>query len=569
VKSRLLTALVIALFSHSKGEAQELASLFPPGGQRGSTVDVALEGKNLADAHSLFFSQPGLVATKDGTRFRVAIAETAAEGDCDVWVATTKGLSNPRRFAVGTLPEINEKEPNDDPKVAQAITFPIVINGVLTLGMDRDWFRFDAEKGQRISMQFRSETLDGSARPALTLIAPSGKEVLHDDGRDAEPTLDFEALETGSHVLKVEERTYLKGDNHVYRLAIFSGPRLLGAFPQMLTRGQTQPVTLYGYRLPGGMAMGPGFPPDLQQIQADIAAPQVGAEDGGGWLSAAASTLQGFRYRHPHVHGDLRFGLTDGPVTLETTANHAAPKQSQPLPFPCTLAGRFLQPREIDWYRLPLKKDQLIWIEAAGDREGRAIDLEVTVHDAKSNPLSTLAPYVVKKGDPEPVPLRSLDPMGLFKATEVGDHYLVIRDLYGTTRSGVNRTYNLMIGKRREEVCVMTVPATQVGWSAPPGGSISVPVAALRRGGHEGPIRIRAEGLPTGLEMKDTVIPAKQLTANCVLNVAKDAPAWVGRLTLLAETEIDGKQQTLPVVGLAIVRPGSLRRCALVSSISR
>src|SRR5206468_380176 len=94
------------------------------------------------------------------------------EGEYDAWVVTGKGLSNARRFAVGRLPEVNEAEPNDEPKSAQVVTLPVIINGRLTPGTDRDHYRFELAAGQRVAIHFRSETLDGSARPALTLFGP-------------------------------------------------------------------------------------------------------------------------------------------------------------------------------------------------------------------------------------------------------------------------------------------------------------------------------------------------------------------------------------------------------------
>src|SRR5205823_5728543 len=104
-----------------------------------------------------------------GNRFAADIAATAPVGDCDVWAVTAKGLTNPRRFAVGSLPQSNEKEPNDEPESAQAVKLPVVINGSLNPGTDRDYYRFDAGAGQRVTFHFRSGTLDGSARASLTL----------------------------------------------------------------------------------------------------------------------------------------------------------------------------------------------------------------------------------------------------------------------------------------------------------------------------------------------------------------------------------------------------------------
>ena len=67
-----------------------------------------------------------------------------------------------------------------------------------------------------------------------------------------------------------------------------------------------------------------------------------------------------------------------------------------------------------------------------------------------------------------------------------------------------------------------------------------------------------------GLEV---VIAKDQATANLTLTSAKDAPSWVGRLTLTAETDIDGKSATFPVIGLTMVRPTIVRRCEVVAAV--
>src|SRR5205085_7368963 len=122
---------------------------------------------------------------------------------------------------------------------------------------------------------------------------------------DAEPTLDFEAVDAGVHILKVEERAYQKGDNQVYRLTLGTGARLVAAFPQLLSRGKTQAVTFYGYRLRGGIPAGPGFPAQLEQVNVNLTAPAAGAPDGGGWTPASAVMVESFRYQHPSCAGGL------------------------------------------------------------------------------------------------------------------------------------------------------------------------------------------------------------------------------------------------------------------------
>lgn len=555
--NRTFLALLILLASTPHGGAQELTSIFPAGGQRGTKVEITLAGKNLQDAHTLLFARASISAQKtQANRFVVTMPADAPPGACDLWAVTPRGISNPRRFVIGQLPEINEKEANDEPRSAQAVAIPVVINGGFSGPVDRDHYRFELAKGRRISIHFRSETLDGTARPALTLFDAQGKELLHDDGRAFEPALEFESPADGAYVLKVEERGYQKGENHVYRLALFDGPRLVAAFPQLMSRGKTEAINLYGYRLPGGTPAGIDYPPHLEQIAVKIAAPQIGDADGGGWLPASAAFLDGFRYQLPRSEGAIRFGLTDLPVIQAADTPHAEPAQALAVPFPTAVAGRFLRPRQVDWYRLTAKPGQTLWLEAAGERAGTAMDLEIAVHDRAGKPLTLFSDVVIPKGDTSPVPLKSLDPMGTWKVAGNGDFLVVVRDLYGSTRWGVQRTYELQVDKRREEVRVVVVPGA-TGVAVPAGGSAEMTLALLRRGGHEGPVRVRAEGLPPGLEAPDLVIAAKQTLTKWKLSAKPGTNPWAGRLTLVAETTLDGKTQSVPVIGLTTVRAGA------------
>ena len=64
------------------------------------------------------------------------------------------------RFVVGSYAETNEAEPNDHAGQANPIAkLPIVVNGALNRGEDRDWFRFSAKKGQKIVLDLCGQQL--------------------------------------------------------------------------------------------------------------------------------------------------------------------------------------------------------------------------------------------------------------------------------------------------------------------------------------------------------------------------------------------------------------------------
>ena len=98
----------------AESEAPELETIFPVGCQRGSSIEISLNGKNLEQASALVFAHPGIRSERIGeNRLRVIVSEEVVAGDWDAWVLTPIGLSNPRRFAVTDSPVFTESEEND------------------------------------------------------------------------------------------------------------------------------------------------------------------------------------------------------------------------------------------------------------------------------------------------------------------------------------------------------------------------------------------------------------------------------------------------------------------------
>ena len=73
----------------------------------------------------------------------------------------TDAISNRVPFAVDTLPECLEAEPNDTPTDAQPVTLPRIVNGRIDRPGDVDVFRFDGRAGDEMVAEV---TAGGSVR---------------------------------------------------------------------------------------------------------------------------------------------------------------------------------------------------------------------------------------------------------------------------------------------------------------------------------------------------------------------------------------------------------------------
>src|ERR1022692_584811 len=131
--------LTLVMPAYAQLQIPRLNSIFPCGGKQGTTVDTVIAGGELTDATGLYFSHPGITAKPAGPgKFKVAIAKDVPLGPYDVRVITPLGLSNFRAFVVGDVPEVQEKEPNNEPSQAQRVSLPVVINGRMDGGNDGD-----------------------------------------------------------------------------------------------------------------------------------------------------------------------------------------------------------------------------------------------------------------------------------------------------------------------------------------------------------------------------------------------------------------------------------------------
>ena len=71
-------------------------------------------------------------------KFKVTVAADVPAGIYDVRFVGKWGVSNPRAFAVGTLNEVAEKEPNNDVPDAQRVEIGTTISGVIANQTDVD-----------------------------------------------------------------------------------------------------------------------------------------------------------------------------------------------------------------------------------------------------------------------------------------------------------------------------------------------------------------------------------------------------------------------------------------------
>jgi hypothetical protein len=137
-------------------------------------------------------------------------------------------------FALDTLPECFEKEPNNTPAHAQKVKLPIIINGRIDRPDDWDVFQFTGHAGQTIVAEVYARRLDSPLDSVLKLTDASGKLLaFNDDHEDAESGLNTHHADSyltaklpadGTYYVHLGDTDRNGGEEYAYRLRI-SEPR--------------------------------------------------------------------------------------------------------------------------------------------------------------------------------------------------------------------------------------------------------------------------------------------------------------------------------------------------------
>ena len=294
------------------GELPFITGIFPLGGPAGAKTTVELQGWNL----------PQTRLTVSGQQRDSAIRPLSVrQGE---WV------SNCVPFAVDTLPECLEREPNDDSAKAQSVALPIIVNGRIDEPGDRDVFGFAGRAGAEIVAEVCARRLGSPLDSRLKLTDSAGKQLaLNDDHADkgsgltthhADSQLSATLPADGTYYLSLDDAQQGGGPEYGYRLRI-SPPRPdfeLRIVPSTINvRGSASvPLTVYALRrdgfseeiavelkdAPEGFALvGGRVPGDQDQVRLTLRVPRLPPEGPVTLHLEGRATIQGRAVSHPAV----------------------------------------------------------------------------------------------------------------------------------------------------------------------------------------------------------------------------------------------------------------------------
>jgi hypothetical protein len=183
-------------------------SVYPAGGQRGTSIEVEARGFGI--------SGPTLVKVQPGAAAPPVTAISLPEG------------ANTRPFLVGDLPETREAEPNDRAADASPAGVGSVFNGRLEREGDVDSFRLALAAGERIFVDVVADRyLNSPVDLSLAVLNAQGQMVAQNDDsglayelESRDPALQFSAPAAGAYTFQLRDVAGRGDPDCVYRVTI-------------------------------------------------------------------------------------------------------------------------------------------------------------------------------------------------------------------------------------------------------------------------------------------------------------------------------------------------------------
>ncbi len=530
-----------------------LWTVFPPGLSVGGTGEVNVQGGDLDGELRLVFSDDRITAKskKDGDGkpvprvFDVTVGEGVDPGYYEVWAIGKFGMSNSRRFAVGTLSEQLDAAPQHDLKSALPLSMGTTVSGRVVANQ-KNVYRIFAQKGQRVMGVLAGEEIDSRLEPVLELRNASGRLVRKDrTGR----LLDYVPESTGPLFLSVHDLTYRGGEQYFYRLTVHSGGHVDFVLPLSVSLTETPVVHVFGRNFSPdfGVSDPSSGVGGLEHVRIELldldrirgAKSQLGIRHSVPGFFGRPSFVVPFGGEIQGGQGS-RLGLTRLSSSVEMNLVGKT-NRIQSVELPLRISGLFYPRLDEDLYEFEAKQGEELWIEVISSRLGYSthplVIVERMMQDESGAWLGTQVMELSKAtrdiGE-RALPLRSRDPAGLLKVKKDGRYRVSVSDRFNLSRDQASRPYELVIRRPQPSVRAYSVyrptlhrnvnrKASVESSSLMPGQVLPVPVKLDPSEGFSKSVSILAPSAPDGVTVYPLRIPAGK--SQGVLFVAADLNA--------------------------------------------
>jgi hypothetical protein len=524
-----------------------LYAVYPQGAQAGQAVDVsATNGVDLDELDQMTFSHPGIKAVhKTGNSFSVTVAADVPPGVYEARVRGLYGVSNPRCFVVGSLPEVLEVDANNTTDKAQPIEIGSIVNGRSNRGADVDFYKVTGKKGQRLLIECQALRIDSKFQAELRIYNTAGRRIGRSISRlrTHDPVLDMTLPEDGDYFIRATDFVYGGSNDYGYRLKIHTGPHIDFVIPPAGVPGTTSKYTIVGRNLPGSQPAGIGADGrQLEKLDVDISLPNTPQSlTPGRTTFSFEATIDGSNYVYKGANGvanPVTIAFAPQALKSETEPNNEA-ANAQKISVPGEIAGQFQKRADVDQFEFEGKAGQVFWIEVFGQQLGRVTDPFLTVEQVtkKDDGTETVKRLTAQDDNAKNAIVNLFDtmhndPSYRLAVNADGVYRVTLRDRYWESRGNPELQYHLAIREEVPDYRLVVIPPAPLqnvaaGYQtwAPGlrrGENLHVEVAAIRKHGCKGMIDVSASNLPPGVTCKGASISGNETSATLVFTAAED-----------------------------------------------
>ena len=411
-----------------------LNAVNPIGIARGTTVDMTVEGLNLARASAIYFSEPGVAGKilrvkelpdlsdirlgSNGTpstvdlgplpprnqvTVQVEVSPDAEIGAVRFRLQTPLGTSPEGRFLVEPYyGESNDKEPNDSPDTAVETFLPAILTGTISKPGDVDYFKIHAGAGQQVVFFDGAALIGSTLQPIVTILAEDQSVVKEFGTRGGTEAIRFSYRfeKAGTYYIRIADSQHSGKGSNFYRFIAGSFPLVSSAYPLGVQLGKSREIALTGYNVAATL----GVKGQVSELSED-------------------SIL----LRPDHSFNPLRLALGNEPE-VESAGANGSRATAQQVSVPVTINGRLDRATD-NYYRFHAREGEKLVMEVNARRLGSDLDSFVEVLDAKGAPIERATVRAIAE-----------------TATALSERNSVTREIRFATRTGFGVGDYVMIG---------------------------------------------------------------------------------------------------------------------------
>jgi hypothetical protein len=469
-QSRFAVCALALLVATAAQAEPEVRAVSIRGLQIDGTTTIRVDGSGLLPNPQLALSmpvakqvvKPGATATR--VEFEITLAANVEPGLYNLWLASGEGVSQPTVIAADRFPQV--------PFAPEVAALPVALHGTVA-GSARLRTTFTAKASQSLLIEVEARRLGGKLRPVLHIYDSENRQldwILPSPTLRGDARLKFTAPADGKYTVELHDLQYAAPAPNFFRMKIGIWEYADLVFPPAVQGGTKTQLTL------------------------------IGGSSDGEQVTFDAPTLIGESYRSaPWKNAGVAGGFRPPVLISEFPEIVEAPVAATPqkLPVPAGVSGRFLAPGEQDKYLIDVEPGAKLRFEVFADRLGSPVDASLEIQNAMGGRLASNDDVA---GTPDP----RLD---FTVPANVKTLLVAVKDTDG--RSGPDCIYRVAVTPLSGSVGTPDFQLTlkQQRQSVAVGNRILVKVMADRNG-FDGPIDLRFDALPAGIQIQGATIAA-------------------------------------------------------------